>query len=95
MVNNLAVRALFDHTRSFDGAKFVQPGRRAAQRDAGHRASAASAPDGRIWPSEGRFFAPSGRRHTPLVVNQTKARSMPSQQTRESGQTIPYDRKVL
>jgi hypothetical protein len=32
-----------------------------------------NAPDGRIWPTEGRFFAPAGRRYAPLVVNQTTA----------------------
>ncbi|NNJ74797.1 MAG: hypothetical protein HKP56_06535 [Anderseniella sp.] len=32
-----------------------------------------NAPDGRIWPTEGRFFAPAGRRYAPLVVSQTKA----------------------
>ena len=32
-----------------------------------------NAPDGRIWPTEGRFFASAGRRYAPLVVNQTKA----------------------
>ena len=37
----------------------------------------------------------AGRRYAPLVVYQTTARSMPSQQTWEVGQTIPYDRNVL
>jgi len=32
-----------------------------------------NAPDGRIWPTEGRFFAPAGRRYAPLVVGQTTA----------------------
>ena len=36
----------------------------------------------------GRFLAPAGRRYAPLVVNQTTARSLPSQQTRENGQMI-------
>jgi len=35
---------------------------------------------------KGRFLAPAGRRYAPLVVNQTTARSMPCQQTRETGQ---------
>jgi len=30
-------------------------------------------PDGRIWPTEGRFFASAGRRYAPLVVGQTMA----------------------
>jgi hypothetical protein len=46
-----------------------------------------NAPDGQIWPTEGRFLALAGRRHAQLVVNQTTALSMPSQQTREIGQT--------
>ena len=63
-----------------------------------------NAPDGRIWPTivldarlrhDGRILAPAGRRYTPLVVNQTTARSMPSQQTREYGQMKPCNRKVL
>jgi len=29
--------------------------------------------DGRIWPTEGRFFAAAGRRYASLVVNQTTA----------------------
>jgi len=32
-----------------------------------------NAPDGQIWPTDGRFFAPAGRRYAPLVVSQTKA----------------------
>jgi hypothetical protein len=32
-----------------------------------------NAPDGRIWPTEGRFFALAGRHYAPLVVSQTKA----------------------
>ncbi|NNJ76343.1 MAG: hypothetical protein HKP56_14435 [Anderseniella sp.] len=32
-----------------------------------------NAPDGRTWPTEGRFFASAGRRYAPLVVGQTKA----------------------
>jgi hypothetical protein len=32
-----------------------------------------NAPDGRIWPTKGRFFASAGRRYAPLVVSQTKA----------------------
>jgi hypothetical protein len=32
-----------------------------------------NAPDGRIWPTEGRFFASTGHRYAPLVVGQTKA----------------------
>jgi hypothetical protein len=43
-------------------------------------------PDGRIWPTEGRYFAPAGRRYVPLVVNQTTARSMPGKQTGKIGQ---------
>ncbi len=66
---------------SFDGVKSVQPGRRGAPRDAGASGKRRNAPDGRIWPTEGRFLTPAGRRYAPLVVNQTTARSMPSQQT--------------
>jgi len=42
--------------------------------------------DGRIWPTEGRFFAPAGRRYASLVVNQTTAQSMPGRQARKTGQ---------
>ena len=42
--------------------------------------------DERIWPTEGRFFAAAGRRYASLVVNQTTAQSMPSRQTRKTGQ---------
>jgi hypothetical protein len=45
-----------------------------------------NAPDGRIWPTKGRFFASAGRRYAPLVVSQTTARSMPSRQTQKIGQ---------
>ena len=47
-----------------------------------------NAPDGEFGHPSGRFLAPAGRRYAPLVVNQTTARTMPSQQTRESGQMI-------
>ena len=49
-----------------------------------------NAPDEWIWPTEGRLFAPAGRRYAPLVVNQTTARSMPCQQTRKTGQMGQY-----
>ncbi len=66
---------------SFDGAKSVHSGRRGAQRDAFVSGKRRNAPDGRIWPTEGRFFALAGLRYAPLVVSQTTARSMPGQQT--------------
>jgi len=43
---------------------------RSAMRSSGKRRNA---PDGRIWPTEGRFFASAGRRYAPLVVGQTMA----------------------
>jgi hypothetical protein len=51
--------------------------------------------DGLIWPipkkfGRGRFFAPAGLRYVPLVVDQTTAGNMPSQQTRKIGQMTPY-----
>ncbi len=51
--------------------------------------------DGLIWPTGGRFSALSGRRYGPLVVSQTRAGTMPCQQTRKSGQMSPYWLKVL
>ena len=51
--------------------------------------------DGLIWPTEGRVFAPAELRCGPLVVGQTKARPAPRQQTRKSGQVIPYDKELL
>ncbi len=39
--------------------------------------------------------APAGRRYAPLVVNQTKARSMPSQQTQKRGKMIPHEKEAL
>ncbi|NNJ74314.1 MAG: hypothetical protein HKP56_04080 [Anderseniella sp.] len=32
-----------------------------------------NAPDGWVWPTKGRLFAPAGRRYALLVVSQTKA----------------------
>jgi hypothetical protein len=57
----------------FDGVKSGQSGRRGAQRDAGASGKRRNAPDGRIWPTEDRFFALAGRHYAPLVVGQTKA----------------------
>jgi len=51
--------------------------------------------DGLIWPTGGRFSAPSGHRCTFLVVGQTKAEIAPCQQTRKTGQVIPYGRNLL
>ncbi len=42
-----------------------------------------------------RVSAPAGRRYAPLVVNQTTARSLPSQQTQERGQMIPHEKDTL
>ncbi len=61
----------------------------------GHRASSVTTSDGRIWATEGRVSEPAGRRYAPLVVNQTTARSMPSQQTQERGQMIPNEKDTL
>ncbi len=61
----------------------------------GHRASSVTTSDGLIWATEGRVCAPAGRRYAPLVVNQTTARSMPSQQAQKRGQMIPYDKDTL
>lgn len=43
-----------------------------------------------IWPTGGRFSAPSGHRCNFLVVGQTRAEIAPCQQTRKTGQVIPY-----
>ncbi|MEP5026238.1 MAG: hypothetical protein ABJS32_08720 [Anderseniella sp.] len=56
-----------------DGAKSVHSGRRGARRDAGASGKRRNAPDGRIWPTGGRFFALAGRRYAPLMVSQAKA----------------------
>ena len=72
---------------------FIWQARRAAR--CGASGKRRNAPDGRIWSTEGRILAPAGRRYAPLEVSQTTARSLPSQQTRETGQTIPYYRIML
>jgi len=51
--------------------------------------------DGLIWPTEGRFFAPVGRRWVHLVVGQTTAANPPSQQTQKAGQMVLPDRITL
>ena len=60
-----------------------------------HRASSAMTSDGRIWATEGRVSVSTGRRYAPLVVNQTTAQIMPSQQTQEHGQMIHNKSKPL
>ena len=45
--------------------------------------------DGLIWPTEGRVFAPAGRRYGPLVDGKSTAGPVPCQQTRNPGQTDP------
>ncbi len=49
-----------------------------------------NAAGGLIWITEGRHCALSGRRYVHLVVNQTMTANMPSQQTRNAGQMLPY-----
>ncbi|MGI9385300.1 MAG: hypothetical protein ACR2PO_19280, partial [Methyloligellaceae bacterium] len=60
--------------------------RRGALRDAGASGKLRNDADGRNGPTEGRYFAPAGRRYDPLVVNQSTAQIVPSQQTRNIGQ---------
>jgi len=57
----------------FDGDKSVHSGRRWCVARYGVSGKRRNAPDGRIWPTKGQFFAPAGRRYAPLVVGQTKA----------------------
>jgi hypothetical protein len=51
--------------------------------------------DGLIWPTEGRIFGLAGRRYATLVVNQTTACGVPSQQTRKFGQMVQSGRNLL
>ena len=51
--------------------------------------------DGRIWPTEGQFFASAGRRYASLVVGRTTAGNMPRQKARQTGQMTPYWLKLL
>jgi len=61
----------------------------------GHLASSVMTSDGWIWATEGHVPEPAGRRYAPLVVNQTTAQSMPSQQTQGHGQMIQNKSKPL
>ena len=45
--------------------------------------------------TEGRFCARAGQRYSPLVVVKTTAWPVPCQQTRQSGQMLPYKRERL
>ena len=65
----------------FDGAKSVHSARARRAARCGVSGKRRNAADERIWPTEGRFFTPAGRRYARIVVNQTTAPDMPSQQT--------------
>ena len=55
----------------------------------------ANAAGGLFWGTEGRICALVGHRYSPLVVVKTTAWSVPCQQTRKSGQMLPYKRERL
>jgi hypothetical protein len=61
-------RACSNHIDPFDGAKSVHSARHATQRDACVSGKLRNDDDGLIWPTEGRFFTPAGRRYASLVV---------------------------
>ena len=65
------------------------------QRDAVHRASAATQGDGLIWPAEGRFFGPPDGVVFRLWSGQTTARNTPGQKTRKNGQMDQPEQSML
>ncbi len=79
---------------TFDGSnRFIRQARR--EERCGVSGKCRNAVGEPLWPTEGWCFAPTGQRYGPLVDGRSTAGPVPNQQTRNTGQTIPYDLEAV
>ena len=73
--------------------QFISKARRAVR--CGASSKRRNTGDGLIWPTEGRFFKPSERHLSLLMVDQTMAQRKLCQKARKTGQMLPIKQNML